>query len=143
MAIDFVELAANFDKRFPIVLGKANDHGIQPPERSTKRNLELFITVGVFFGVRELRIEFFFARLRLVKILFQDVECLGRLLIRKSGFCILELRIAEGQQQFRFANGVCFADIFGPPLLCGAIFLRCKRSNDDREAKSKRRKLSE
>ena len=143
MAIDFVELAANFDKRFPIVLGKAHDHGVQPPERSTKRNLELFITVGVFFGVRELRIEFFFARLRFVKILFENVERLGKFLIRESGFRILELRIAQRQQQFRLVNRIRFADILGAPLLCGVIFLRCKRSNDDREAKSKRRKLSE
>src|SRR5580693_5739067 len=74
MAVEFVELAANFDERLAIVLVKPDDHCIEPSERSAKRNLELFVAARVFFGIWEFVLERFLAGLRFRQILLYNIE---------------------------------------------------------------------
>ena len=74
MAIDFVELAANFDERFAVVLVESDDHRIEPSERSAERNLELFVAARVFFGIRKFRFERFLRGLRLIQVFLQNCD---------------------------------------------------------------------
>ena len=97
MAIDFVELAANFDEGFAIVLVKPDDHCVEPSQRSAKRNLKLLVTVRVFFRVGEFLFERFFAGLRLIDVFLQNVESLSGFVICERAFGILEFRFPQRQ----------------------------------------------
>jgi hypothetical protein len=143
MAIDFVELAANFDERLAIVLVKPDDHRIEPSERSAKRNLELFVAARVFFGIWEFVLERFLAGLRFSQILLYNIERFSGLVVREGASRILELRIAQRKQQLGFVGGIRLVFKFRPPLFGGLNLLGREGRDRHRECNYESRKWSE